>query len=151
MELNKYSHGVGQNAFHIVLCPKYRRCVLAIPKVKQACESYLREIADKHNFEIHEMQVMKDHVHLFIGAKPTYSPSQLLQLFKGYSAYKLFRQFPYLRDSYFRKGHFWSAGKFCRSVGNVTADTIKHYIAQSQGEWKFPDTSGFHQHQTKLF
>ncbi|ODS42994.1 MAG: hypothetical protein MSIBF_07025 [Candidatus Altiarchaeales archaeon IMC4] len=28
-------------------------------------------------------------------------------------------------------GHLWSKGKFYRSVGNVTADTVKHYIAQS--------------------
>ncbi len=25
--------------------------------------------------------------------------------------------------------------KFYRSVGNVTADTVKHYIANSQGDW----------------
>ncbi|HHE36183.1 MAG TPA: IS200/IS605 family transposase, partial [Candidatus Woesearchaeota archaeon] len=28
-------------------------------------------------------------------------------------------------------GHLWSPGKFFRSVGNVTAEAIKNYIAQS--------------------
>jgi len=29
----------------------------------------------------------------------------------------------------------WSEGKFYRSVGNTTADVVKHYIACSQGDW----------------
>jgi REP element-mobilizing transposase RayT len=47
----------------------------------------------------------------------------------------------------YRSEHFHSAGsvhfltgvdsgKFFRSVGNVTADTIKHYIKESQGKPK---------------
>jgi putative transposase len=31
-------------------------------------------------------------------------------------------------------GSLWSNGKFYRSVGNITADTIKHYIKESQRE-----------------
>jgi len=33
---------------------------------------------------------------------------------------------------YYWGGSLWSKGKFFRSVGNVTADTIKHYIRESQ-------------------
>ncbi len=150
MEINKFSHGIGQTCYHFVWCPKYRYKILAIPKVKQACGNYLREIANKHGFEIHELQVMNDHIHLFVSIKQTYSVSYVMQLFKGYSSYKLFKQFPHLRR-YYQRGHLWSAGKFFRSVGNVTADTIQHYIRQSQGAWKFADTTKFHQqHQTKL-
>jgi len=79
---------------------------------------------------------MPDHVHLFVEVPSTISVSKALQLFKGISSYKLFRQHPWLRN-HFRKGHFWSPGKFFRSVGNVTAETIQHYISQSQGNWNF--------------
>ena len=75
-------------------------------------------------------------VHLFVEVPPTMSVSKALQLFKGISSYKLFRQHPWLRK-HFRKGHFWSPGKFFRSVGNVTAETIQHYIAESQDCWNF--------------
>ncbi len=30
----------------------------------------------------------------------------------------------------------WSAGKFFRSVGSVTANTVEHYIKDSQGKQK---------------
>jgi len=33
--------------------------------------------------------------------------------------------------STFWKGHFWSRGKFYRSIGQVSAETIKRYIEQS--------------------
>jgi len=39
---------------------------------------------------------------------------------KAKKASMLFRNFSWLKR-YFRKGHFWSLGKFIRSVGNVTA------------------------------
>jgi len=79
---------------------------------------------------------MPDHVHLFAEVPPTMCISKALQLFKGISSYKLFKKHPWLRR-HFRKGHFWSPGKFFRSVGNVTAETIQHYISQSQGAWNF--------------
>jgi 5-methylcytosine-specific restriction enzyme subunit McrC len=43
----------------------------------------------------------------------------------------MFKLHPELRKRYWG-GSLWSSGKFFRSVGNVTADTIKHYIKESQ-------------------
>ena len=96
---------------------------------------------------------MHDHVHLFVDFNPKYSVSKVVQLFKGYSAYCVFKSFPRLKKQWYKRGHFWSAGKFYRSVGNVTADTIQNYIEQSQGSWDFKDTTTLYrqtQHQTKL-
>jgi len=95
----------------------------------------LREAAQKYGMYIYELQVMPDHIHLFVEIPPTLCVSKALQLLKGYSVYALFRKHPWLRR-YFRTGHLWSPGKFFRSVGNVTAETIKHYIAESnKGEY----------------
>jgi len=134
--LNNFRHGVGQNAYHLVWRPKYAKDPFKFALVRQDCEQFLYEIALRYGFEIYELQVMSDHVHLFVEIPPTMSVSKALQLFKGISSYKLFRQHPWLRK-HFRKGHFWSPGKFFRSVGNVTAETIQHYISQSQGSWNF--------------
>lgn len=134
--LNNFRHGVGQNAYHLVWRPKYAKDPFKFALVRQDCEQFLYEIALRYGFEIYELQVMSDHVHLFVEIPPTMNVSKALQLFKGISSYKLFRQHPWLRK-HFRKGHFWSPGKFFRSVGNVTAETIQHYIAESQGSWDF--------------
>ena len=136
MELKHFQHAVGQNAFHLVWKPKYAKDPFKFEVVRQHCEQFLNEIAEEHNCEIYELKVMPDHIHLFVELPPTLSVSKALQLFKGKSSYKLFRQHPWLRR-HFRKGHFWSPGKFFRSVGNVTSEVIEHYIAQSQGSWKF--------------
>jgi len=138
MNLTNFRHAVGQNAYHLVWKPKYAKPVFAYESLKRSCENALRQIAKEHGFEIYALEVMPDHVHLFVEVPPSMSVSKALQLFKGGSAYKLFRWHPSLRRyKNFRKGHFWSPGKFFRSVGNVTAETIEHYIAESQGSWKF--------------
>lgn len=134
--LYKHNHGVGQNAYHLVWKPKYARDPFKFESVRMDCEQILYEIAHRYDFEIYELQVMPDHVHLFVEVPPIMSVSKALQLFKGISSFKLFRQHTWLRN-HFRKGHLWSPGKFFRSVGNVTAETIQHYISQSQGCWSF--------------
>jgi REP element-mobilizing transposase RayT len=47
----------------------------------------------------------------------------------------LFRLHPELEKRYC-DGSLWSSGKFFRSVGNVTAETIKHYIKNLRGNQK---------------
>jgi putative transposase len=134
-ELYNFAHGVGQNAFHFVWKPKYAWDTFKFPWVQKDCTQILRGIAQRHGMQIYELEVMPDHVHLFAEIPPSMSVSKALQLLKGASAYELFRKHPWLR-SYFRKGHFWSPGKFFRSVGSVTAENIKRYIAESNRGWK---------------
>ena len=136
MKLEHYSHGFGQLTYHVVFVPKFRRPIFNEPFVKKACEMLFRQIAETYKFVIHELQIMSDHVHLFVGIKPDDNISKVVQLFKGISARRLFQRFPELSLKVSRK-HIWSAGKFYRSVGNVTADTVKHYIKCSHGQWNF--------------
>ena len=133
MDLNNFSHGVGQNSYHLVWKPKYAWDVFKFPWVKQDCDAILHEAADHFGILIYELEIMPDHVHCFAEIPPTMSISKALNLLKGYSAFKLFAKHKWLRN-YFRKGHFWSPGKCFRSVGNVTAEAIRNYIAQSNRE-----------------
>jgi putative transposase len=130
MELTNFSHGVGQNSYHLVWKPKYARNIFKFPWIKKDCEAILNEAALRYKIQVYELEVMEDHIHIFVEVPPTMSVSKALNLLKGFSAYKLFQKQPWLRR-YFRKGHLWSPGKFFRSVGNVTAEAIKNYIAQS--------------------
>ena len=143
MELNSTQHGYGQSAYHLVFVPKCRYKYFIYPGIKKLCEQSFNEIATKYNFKIVALEIQPDHVHLFVDFPPTYSISKVVQLFKGISAYKLLHKFPHIRKTFLREGHLWSAGKFYRSVGNVTSETIQHYITQSQHGWNF-------ERQTKL-
>ena len=130
MDTKNFAHSVGQNSYHLVWKPKYSWEIFKFPWVKNDCEAIIHEAVNRYNMELHELEVMNDHVHCFVTIPPTMSVSKALNLLKGFSAYKLFQKQPWLR-TYFRKGHLWSPGKFFRSVGNVTAEAIKNYIAES--------------------
>ena len=74
------------------------------------------------------MEVMDDHVHVFVEAPPRYAPSQLVQMLKSISARELFKEFPKMREEMW-SGKIWSDGYFVRSAGNaVTSDIIRKYI-----------------------
>ena len=131
MNLQGFKHSFGQNAFHFVWKPKYAMDPFKFFGVMADCDRFLREVAEKHGFKIYELHIGVDHIHLFVEMPTTMSVSRALQLFKGYSAFRLLKKHPWLRN-YFTHGHFWSPGKFFRSVGNTTIDAVQHYISSSQ-------------------
>jgi putative transposase len=59
------------------------------------------------------------------------SISKAFHLLKGASSRELFKQKPTFRCRY-SKGHFWSPGKFYRTVGDADAETVINYVRQHQ-------------------
>ena len=136
MELKHNNHSVGQNSYHLVWKPKWSKDPMKFIPVLKVCEASIKNVAKRHNIQILELEVMSDHIHLFVDIPSTMSVSKALQLFKGFSAKKIFEHHPWLRK-HFRTGHFWSPGKFFRSVGNVSAEAIQNYIAGTNRTAKF--------------
>ena len=130
MALDRHSHGYGQCAYHIVLVPKYRHSIFLDSALKKRCEELFIEVSSKEGFRIYELQIAPDHVHIFLGIRPDHSVSLAVRELKCNTAKVLLNEFPELRRMYW-SGHFWSRGKFYRSIGQVTAETIQHYIARS--------------------
>ena len=119
--------------YHIIFCPKFRYSVL-----KGDVETILKEIlvdaANGYEYEIIQMEVMPDHIHIFVGAKPTVAPIDIVRVFKSITAIELFRNYPKLKSFYSRCDSLWSVGKFISTIGNVSAETIKQYIAEQKGK-----------------
>ena len=136
LNLKAASHGVGQNVYHLVFKTKYALPLFSSVCYHKVCEGAFKLIACQNGFVIYEMQIMPEHVHLFVDIKPSVSVSKAIQLFKGVSSRIMRRNFSYLRQS---RNHLWSPGKFYRSVGNVSAEVIQNYIKYSQGSWSLPD------------
>ena len=127
MELVSSSHSVGQNLYHLEWCPKYRYNMFKREENKKLCEEVLKKIAERHRIEICELSVMSDHLHMVVALPPTMSVSKALHLLKGASARELFKRKPNFRLRY-PKGHFWSPGKFYRTVGDTDAETVIGYV-----------------------
>ena len=96
MSLRSFSYAYGESNYYIVLVPKYRKDIFNNIHVAMCCKMIFQDIAKQYNYRILAMEVMEDHVHLFLEIHPTHSLSYTFQLFKGISAKKLFWRFPSL-------------------------------------------------------
>src|SRR5918992_1113995 len=74
MAIKRTSHAVYDTTYHLVWAPKYRRWIVRKDVRRRAAELF-REIADDFEFEISEMEVSKDHVHILLSFPPIYSIS----------------------------------------------------------------------------
>lgn len=115
--------------YHIVFCPKYRRKVLA-GEVETALKSLLLQKATELGLEIKAMEVMPDHVHIFVTGDPTDAPQRIVAQFKGFTSHELRERFPYLKR---RLPTLWSRSYFIASTGDVSAETIQRYIEMQKG------------------
>ena len=116
------AHAVYDLKYHFVWAPKYRKAILK-GEVGEAAKELFRRVAEAYGMEIDTMEVSEDHVHLFLGAPPRYSPARIVQILKSISARELFSRFSWLRQK------LWEDGYFVRSVGDaVTAEVIRPYI-----------------------
>ena len=67
--------------YHIIWCPKYRRRVL-VNDVETRLKQLLIEQSTKNGYSIESMEVMPDHIHIFIKVDPTDSPHKVVQQLK---------------------------------------------------------------------
>ena len=111
--------------YHIIWCPKYRK---QLPKeVQDNLKTILFTICESRMWEILALEVMPDHIHIFLKVPPTVSPAGVVKILKGVSAKILFEMHPSLRDGW-KKGHLWSPSYYLGSVGHVSQETVKKYI-----------------------
>ena len=119
----------------MVSCVKYRRGLLGLEERSDYLKQIFHEIGQRYWFEMEEMGTDGDHVHLFVGAAPKYSPSRVMQILKSISAREMFKGFPELRRQLWG-GEFWSDGGYIGRVGDgVNTEIVKRYI-QEQGDEK---------------
>jgi putative transposase len=113
--------------YDFVWIPKYRKMILR-DDISKRVDEVLREVANVYEFDIERMAVVEDHVHIFLGAAPKYSPGEIVRVLKSRSAKVVFKEFPEVREELWG-GEFWSDGYFGRSLGDgLTADVIRKYI-----------------------
>ena len=135
MGIKRTSHAVYETKYHLVWIPKYRKEILT-DKLAMRVEEIFREIAEEFGFEIDTMEVMVEHVHIFLSFSPRYSISKVVGIMKSISSSRIFREFPWLED-FLWGGEFWSAGYFARTVGDkVTSEVIRRYIEYHREEDK---------------
>lgn len=120
---NASSHSTYNVAYHIVFSPKYRYNLVRY-RAAERLKTLFLQAASHLGIIIQAMEVMPDHVHLFIIARPTISIPQILQYLKGYSSYLMRKEFTYLR----RYPSLWTRSYFVETVGHISEKTVVNYI-----------------------
>jgi len=111
--------------FHLVWCPKYRLKVL-IDKVEVRLKQLIKEKAREINLDIESLEIMPDHVHLFISSNNTLlSPAKIAAQFKGYTSNVLRKEFKHLTT---KMPTLWSRSYYIGSVGHISESAVKKYI-----------------------
>lgn len=118
--------------YHIVWSTKYRKAVL-IKEVEKRLKEILQKTALEKEFLIQTMEIMPDHLHLFITAHPKIAPSYIVKMCKGISGRLLLKEFSDLRKQLYG-GHLWNPSYYIETVGSVSEDAIQKYIQNQKTE-----------------
>ena len=110
--------------YHLIWCPKYRRQVLT-GEVAVRLKELLYEKGEELGCQIETMEVMPDHVHLFLKSPPIHAPHYIIGQLKGYTSFTLRKEFPKLKS---RLPTLWTRSYYVESVGHISEKTIQRYI-----------------------
>ena len=111
-------------SYHIIWCPKYRRPLL-VDGVDTFLRTMLEQRCAEYGWTIRSLEIMPDHVHLFLSVTPADSVAQVVSILKGGSAKELREHFPHLKRLL---PTMWTRSYYVESVGHVSAKTIERYI-----------------------
>ena len=93
-------------------------------------KGWVFEIAKKSDFELQEMEVDKDHLHLMVTSVPKISPLQIVRKLKQETTVRIWKLYPELQKQFWKEKTFWRDGYFCCSIGNASIETERKYIEE---------------------
>ena len=111
--------------YHLIWCPKRRKKVL-VGDIKIRLEQIINEVAKEKNVEILALEIMPDHLNLFVSSHPNILIHNLIKAFKGRSSNLLRKEYPEL----LKLPSLWTHSYFVSTAGNVSSKTIKKYIQE---------------------
>ena len=82
--------------YHIIFCPKYRNQVLE-GAIEIELKRILGETCQTYGWTLHAIEIMPDHVHVFVQADHTTAPVEIAKTMKSISAVDIFGTFKDLK------------------------------------------------------
>ena len=131
-ELRHSAHTVGETNLHLQFTPAYRRDIFREPLARELTIAYLVERSQQLNVRVAAIDCGPNHIHLFIEDWKNYAIKDLARELKMYSSRKMRKGHSYLFCKKLWGDKFWSSGYFYRTVGVVTAETVRKYVRESQ-------------------
>lgn len=128
MEYWRDEHRVHLIVYHVIWTPKRRKSVLVGPVAKD-CRILIEGKCEEKGWEILELAIQPDHVHLFVRVFPAVSAADVVKECKGVTSRTLRKKHPHLM----KLPSMWTRSYFASTAGNVSAETIQRYVAAQKG------------------
>ena len=113
--------------YHFVWIPKYRHKIFVEP-YRETMKAIINKVGYDYNFDIVELEIPVDHIHMVVRSEPKQSPSQIMQVIKSISAREFFRKYPEIKKCYFWGGKLWTQSYFVETIGNANEEIIRKYV-----------------------
>ena len=126
-EYRHESNAVSLLNYHFVFIPKRRTKVL-VGVVAERLQEIICDLVVENRWRIIAMEIMPDHVHLFLNVKPTDDPASIIRKIKGRASHHLRKEFPEL----LKIPTLWTPSYFVSTAGNICTETVKRYIEQQR-------------------
>lgn len=101
---------------------------MLVNDVGRRLEEIIYQKAKELECDVLALEIMPDHVHLFISCSPILAPHQVMFRIKGASSRILRKEFPHL----LKLPSLWTRSYYCGTAGHVSSETIKKYIANQK-------------------
>lgn len=131
MEEKHESNSVSTLRYRIIWCTKFRHPIL-VEAVEVELRHILYQTCITYGWSLVELEIMPDHVNLFIQASPADAPSNIATTLKNISAVHLFNRFPKLRGQKFWGTGLWSSSTYCGTVGEVSENIVRKYVQEQK-------------------
>jgi len=128
-EYRRTEGSVSSINYHFVFVPKRRKAVL-IKAVATRLQEIIFELVTEHSWRLIALEVMPDHVHLFINAPTHESAAEIAKWVKGRASRYLREEFPELK----KLPSLWSPSYFVATTGSSSTETVQKYIETQRGK-----------------
>ena len=109
--------------YHFVWTPKYHRKIFYSGR-----EIFLKKLIFRKCYDLElrvlQLEVMPDHIHLFLQADPQLKPNYIIQQIKGFTSKIVRERCPDLKWM----PSLWTRSYFVSTHGHTSSKTIKKYI-----------------------
>jgi putative transposase len=128
LEYQRDEHRVHLIVYHLVWTPKRRKAVL-LNAIAVECRHLIEQKCIERGWQIIELAIQPDHIHLFIQVWPTDSAAEVVKECKGVTSRVLRKKYPQLQ----KLPSLWTRAYFASTADNVAPETLERYIAAQKG------------------
>ena len=99
--------------------------------IDQRRKELIQEKQAAYGHEVLAMEIMPDHVHLILAVDPRVGINKVVGQNMGWTAHTIREEFPFMKS---RLPSLWARSKFISTVGTVSLEVVKEYIANQKGK-----------------